>query len=988
MESLNMSGYWRQKDGEGDGRRQTSFARNYGRSGKRNWRQDSGDRGKWRDDSSYQNGGNQSYSPHSRVRTSFGQWHGSWQARGSSDNVDGERRAPHPRGGGRQKWRDRRTGNKELERLTSLQPDLVVYELLSEKSGFPLLAEECSFTPYKLDLTVKVLARATTTQSNRDTMYELLNKTCTEGFLAVLMGHALTLKREHPEEGSIFFANLYSILETFANAMTTIAIQRLINLVDSCHGALSTLRAEGHVEDQLVDKYKTLLDFLMEERKRWAQEEKLDKQTRKKRAMEMENMEPPDEFREMSVLPTQMDVTETNRPFLRKNVVHGQYADGHHYLDVQFRLLREDFVRPLRVGITQLRSNSKSHIMDVRIYRNVTYVGSKLQYHKIFHQVQLESKRIKMENSKRLMYGNLVCISNDNFATMVLGSVVDRNKEELAKGIIGIEFESNITDFDMSGQFTMIESRAYFVAYKHILQALKEMPDNIPMEKYVVHVDPQIGLPQYLNQGQIYDLRVMKSSTLMKRTEATLNLFGPIQDEDEGEDEEVDTLELRRLQRVHLMSDLPFWPSEAELGLDRSQQRALRSALTREVAIIQGPPGTGKTFIGLKIVQTLLHNSEVWKRPKNPTPILVVCFTNHALDQFLEGMTTYTNSIVRVGSRTQSEKIGEFQINKLLRYVVSFKALPQNIYSTKVDINMEIRYLEQQIHNSQAVEYECCAPQGIFLLSVFCGTVIPVHILQQLHVVTSGRPLTEWLIHSHQGPGTSGNMWWHSSGSGVQKRRPSEQQQQQQAPPAAKEESNIDEDELKDAEEFLETEERDRKLDDDVDEPVVREVNLVRYETTMEQLNKTKEIMAQRSKDGDEEAYWYYLIISGQLEAIRVGLCMPMNSQDMEALEADPQLKIWYLEPRIRWQLYNHWVAKLQRTMRATRKVSSAELQRKMKVYEGIRNAEYLHVMRGAAIVGMTTTGAAQYNSILRDLKPAIGKKIVCLCCLALPSVM
>lgn len=36
------------------------------------------------------------------------------------------------------------------------------------------------------------------------------------------------------------------------------------------------------------------------------------------------------------------------------------------------------------------------------------------------------------------------------------------------------------------------------------------------------------------------------------------------------------------------------WPRMEELGLDESQMKALKLALTKELAIIQGPPGTGK----------------------------------------------------------------------------------------------------------------------------------------------------------------------------------------------------------------------------------------------------------------------------------------------------------------------------------------------------------------------------------------------------------
>jgi helicase required for RNAi-mediated heterochromatin assembly 1 len=52
--------------------------------------------------------------------------------------------------------------------------------------------------------------------------------------------------------------------------------------------------------------------------------------------------------------------------------------------------------------------------------------------------------------------------------------------------------------------------------------------------------------------------------------------------------------------------------------------------LTRRLALVQGPPGTGKTFVGLQTVKLLLENL--------PYPIIISCQTNHALDQFLEGL--------------------------------------------------------------------------------------------------------------------------------------------------------------------------------------------------------------------------------------------------------------------------------------------------------------------------------------------------------------
>ena len=45
----------------------------------------------------------------------------------------------------------------------------------------------------------------------------------------------------------------------------------------------------------------------------------------------------------------------------------------------------------------------------------------------------------------------------------------------------------------------------------------------------------------------------------------------------------------------------------------------------------------GKTHVGLKIAKALLTNQGLWSARQEAAPMLVVCYTNHALDQFLEG---------------------------------------------------------------------------------------------------------------------------------------------------------------------------------------------------------------------------------------------------------------------------------------------------------------------------------------------------------------
>lgn len=81
--------------------------------------------------------------------------------------------------------------------------------------------------------------------------------------------------------------------------------------------------------------------------------------------------------------------------------------------------------------------------------------------------------------------------------------------------------------------------------------------------------------------------------------------------------------------------------------------------------MIQGPPGTGKSFVGIELVKLLLANTcptpaaadkHQKEHPDSPLPpvvgpILIVCLTNHALDQFLEALHhAGIRDMVRVGT--------------------------------------------------------------------------------------------------------------------------------------------------------------------------------------------------------------------------------------------------------------------------------------------------------------------------------------------------
>jgi superfamily II DNA or RNA helicase len=96
-----------------------------------------------------------------------------------------------------------------------------------------------------------------------------------------------------------------------------------------------------------------------------------------------------------------------------------------------------------------------------------------------------------------------------------------------------------------------------------------------------------------------------------------------------------------------------------EATLDPSQMAALRQALGSRVALIQGPPGTGKTYVGVQLCDILLRNTS--------ETILCVCYTNHALDQFLEALLDKgVKDIVRIGGRSKSERLLNYNVRELV----------------------------------------------------------------------------------------------------------------------------------------------------------------------------------------------------------------------------------------------------------------------------------------------------------------------------------
>lgn len=65
--------------------------------------------------------------------------------------------------------------------------------------------------------------------------------------------------------------------------------------------------------------------------------------------------------------------------------------------------------------------------------------------------------------------------------------------------------------------------------------------------------------------------------------------------------------------------------------------------------------------------------------------ILVICYTNHALDQFLTGVLAITEDIVRMGNQSKNELLDKYNAKQLLETIVSDKRMKNCFYKAKCE---------------------------------------------------------------------------------------------------------------------------------------------------------------------------------------------------------------------------------------------------------------------------------------------------------------
>lgn len=395
----------------------------------------------------------------------------------------------------------------------------------------------------------------------------------------------------------------------------------------------------------------------------------------------------------IKLMPTDAEITSTRTEYMPRSNLFGLHLKGARGLiDRQFRLVREDNVGQLRDAVKAEIERQRAFALgnpvrsgSNRGARTSVYYGGRLenlaphdlrglQCDFMFRQpwtdirATKEELRKKWEDKGSLTPGTLVCLLDAQhtvlFAEVIRSEpkgdeqrsraspneiderlYVNSNEATISLAIVDADEDTNNALFErfghQPGTQTLVEFPGILLAsFAPTLKALQRLSEDptLPFANIIA--------PEERPSSLLLDIEppaYAMSRDFQYKLDDVLSEGHPMS------------------FSVHDVFDSQSFREHSTF--DEGQSDAIRDALSRQLALIQGPPGTGKSYTGLSLIKILLQNQEKAKLG----PILVVCYTNHALDQILESVyhAGTTSGIVRMGSRSKSAILEGVNLGKL-----------------------------------------------------------------------------------------------------------------------------------------------------------------------------------------------------------------------------------------------------------------------------------------------------------------------------------
>ncbi|KAH6916253.1 CbxX/CfqX family protein [Coprinopsis sp. MPI-PUGE-AT-0042] len=317
-------------------------------------------------------------------------------------------------------------------------------------------------------------------------------------------------------------------------------------------------------------------------------------------------------FRDISIVPTPDEVASKALPFLRPSGAlldpKTESSRTEIHLDNQFRLLREDMMYELREELQLLQTKKRRRANIVEGLEAIDVYIETANNRRTRYGIQLRCNEdlpffegVKKQDRFKHAKANFKFLKHQSLACLLLGTEII--------AFVTIHRDENLLSKDEPIIVVHLEGK------EAMLKALQTLKDW---------------------QG----LTLLQTETALFAYEFVLKALQQAQ----GADTVVNAL--KRNMQVDLQ---PVLKTKNEIVLDTSQAESLLLGLTRRVSLIQGPPGTGKSFLGALLAKSIHDYTDL--------SILVVCFTNHALDDILTSLLDIgipEGSMVRLGSKATS----------------------------------------------------------------------------------------------------------------------------------------------------------------------------------------------------------------------------------------------------------------------------------------------------------------------------------------------
>ncbi|KAG6919536.1 hypothetical protein DXG01_005126 [Tephrocybe rancida] len=342
-----------------------------------------------------------------------------------------------------------------------------------------------------------------------------------------------------------------------------------------------------------------------------------------------------EDFRKIAILPTADEVMSVDRPFYRCSATVDSDPETTRFathIDNQFRLLRDDMLHEMREELQIALGKKKGHHRGMVLDRLTLKVlhcgpdGKRVKWGLTFQcqddiphsqwKKEKNRKRYLTDNRNFLRHQSMGCLLVDD--EIVAFPSLNRDEDLLAKKppiiVLQIEGEAAVSRallrLKNGRNIKLVQIDTAIFSYEPILKGLQHLK--------TLELSPELVL---WNKNRL-PVKSVPIHSALEELVSTL-AFQP-------------TIEIQKLLGT-----------AKSIKLDNSQAASFLAGITQSVSLIQGPPGTGKSFIG-SLVGKALHDF-------TKQTILVVCYTNHALDDILTNFLDIgipEASIVRLGGKS------------------------------------------------------------------------------------------------------------------------------------------------------------------------------------------------------------------------------------------------------------------------------------------------------------------------------------------------